>query len=373
MPDVPLQPALPDIPEISVLIAVHNGAGYLESALRSVMEQTHRNLEIVVVDDCSSDDTPDILSRLAAEDARIRIVTAPRNLRLAGALNLGLAYVRAPLVARMDDDDLCMPQRLEIQKRFLDSHPEVTLVGSSFERMDAKGEPLARVLRSRDTFEVRWALRFSSNVLHPSFMFRRLMSDGTAIAYDETLPLAQDYDLLCRLADADAQVAVLPDVLLRYRVHESSASVARHREQQAIARQIATGFQQRTLPAAVFEALAPLRASFFFDAPSSPEQIVACFAAMRTMLAHDIAQAPERAVWLKRQAVQYLAWILRRGGASNRTLLTAFLRHGPDMFPAMIMRALETKGWIPAGLRSESEVWNGTGRVKDNSVSASAL
>jgi hypothetical protein len=346
-------------PEISVLMAVHNGAAHVESALRSVMDQTFRNIEIVVVDDCSTDDSPAILQLLAAEDPRIRVVTAPHNLKLAGALNLGLDHVRAPLVARMDDDDLCLPNRLAVQKRYLETHPDITLVGSNFERMDGDGHALNRTRRSRDMAAIRWALRFSPNVSHPSFMFRRQLPDGSAIRYDDDpgLELTQDFDLLCRLSYRDAQMVILPDVLLRYRVHVGSVSVSRHKQQQAEAKRLGTEFQRRTLPPAVFDALAPVRACFFYDTPATPDLIAACFAGMKTMLAHDIAQTPDRAVWLRRQSGQFLAWALRRGGATGPQVATAFLRHWPGILPAMAFRAAETKGWLPAALNSDPDVW----------------
>ena len=356
MSPVASAPTGPD-PQVSVLMAVYNGERYLESALRSVMGQTLRDIEIVVVDDCSTDDSPAILQRLAADDPRIRVFTAPRNLRLAGALNLGLDQVRAPLIARMDADDLCRPDRLEIQKRFMDTHPGITLTGTSIDWIDEHGALMRRSVRGRDSFTTRWVVRFFLSISHPTFMFRPALPDGTPLRYDAQIKLSQDHELLSRLLLGGAEIACLPDVLLSYRVHGAAVSVARRDEQRASSKRLCTEFQRRTLPPAVFDALAPVRACYFDNAPATPAQIAACFAGARAMLAHDIAAAPARAPWLRRQTGQFLVWVLQRGGASKAQIARAVLRHGPDMLPAMALRLVETRGWMPAALHSDPDVW----------------
>jgi glycosyltransferase involved in cell wall biosynthesis len=145
-----LDTPLPSGPQVSVLIAVYNGLPYLEAALRSIMDQTLREIEIIVVDDASTDDTPAVLARLATEDPRIRVETLTENLRLPGALNRGLELVRAPLVARMDADDIADPKRLAVQKRFMDAHPDIILCGTSIRQIDAGGTYIRTSQRPRD-------------------------------------------------------------------------------------------------------------------------------------------------------------------------------------------------------------------------------
>ncbi|QDY70955.1 glycosyltransferase family 2 protein [Qingshengfaniella alkalisoli] len=347
---------MPDQPEVSVLLAVHNGARYLESAVRSIMAQTLRNIEIVVVDDCSTDESPDILAQLAAEDSRIRLLRTPRNLRLAGALNYGLDHVRAPYVARMDDDDYSFPERLAIQKAYLDAHPDITLLGSSIEWMDAEGGFMRRSIRSRDSEAVRWSARFSLNVSHPTFMFRRHFPDGTMLQYDTQLHLSEDYELICRLLSAGGKVVCLPDVLLRYRFHSQSVSRKKFRAQVAESRDVGEAFQKRELPADIVEAIGPLRACFFGLAEVTPERLKGCFSGARAMLAHDIATNPSRARWYRRQTTQFVVWALERGGASTRQILLGFLRYAPDLFPALVLRRMETKRLLPKIFDSEPSV-----------------
>lgn len=347
---------VPPQPDVSVLLCVHNGERYVEAALESMSAQTLENIEIVVVDDCSTDSTPDILVRLAAADPRIRVVRPERNLRLAGALNFGLGHVRAPYVARMDDDDISLPRRLAVQKAYLDAHPEITLVGSSIEWIDETGRIQRRSIRSRDNIAVSWSVRFVPTIAHPTFMFRTVQSNGTALRYNPDCPLAQDYELICRLILSGDRVACLPDVLVKYRTHATATSRTKLKEQLAIARGVGETYQRHQLPADVFEALAPLRELYFDLAPATPERIAASFAGARKALAHDIAAHPDRAIWFRRQTAQFLAWCLRRGGASARVVAMSFLRHDPALLPTVALRALETKALLPRTLRSDPQV-----------------
>lgn len=347
------------VPAVSVLLATHNGARYIEEAIASIRAQTLRDIEILVIDDASSDETPGILARLAAEEPRMRVIRTPENLRLAGALNFGLGHVRAPYVARMDDDDIALPERLEVEKRFLDAHPGITLVGTSIDWIDGEGHVLRRTVRSRDSFANRWQVRFALALSHPTFMFRPVLPDGSPLRYDPACRVSQDHELVCRLLLAGGEVACLPDVLLKYRTHPASVSSRRLNEQMAVARDFCVPYQRAELPAPVVEALAPLRELYFDFAPATPDRVAGAFAGARAMLAHDVAAHPDRARWLRRQTGQLLAWSLRRGGASGREVALAFLRHAPGLMPDLGLRALETKKWLPTALHSDPDVWAG--------------
>lgn len=344
-------------PQVSVLLAVHNGARYLEDALRSIMAQSLRDIEIVAVDDASTDATPEILARLARQDARLRVLTTPENLRLAGALNYGLDHVRAPLVARMDDDDISYPNRLAIQKRFMDSHPDVTLAGASVDWLDDTGRRTRQSVRSRDAFAIRWTARFALNITHPTFMFRRSTPSGTPVRYDPQMHVGQDYDLVCRLLTDGSDVVCLPDVLLAFRRHGNSISRKKGTDQLALAKLVCERFQSRELPPHLVEALGPMRNAFYDTTPLDPGQIAAIFAGARQMLAHDLAHHPDRASWLRRQTAQYTVWTLQRCHVSGPTLVPAFLRHAPGLVPALGLRALETRRLLPRWLYSDPPVW----------------
>lgn len=337
-----------------MLLAVHDGARYLEEALRSVMAQSLDDIEIVAVDDASTDATPAILARLAAEDPRLRVLRTGDNLGLPGALNLGLQHARAPYIARMDDDDVSLPGRLAAQKRFLDAHPGIDLVGTSIEEIDADGAPIGTGVQEKTSFAIRWHARFALPLTHPTFMFRARLADGSRPRYDPRWPLSQDHDFVCRLLLAGGQAVCLPQVLLRYRRHDAAVSQRRAAEQRSASREICEAFQAVELPGEVVAALAPLRACYFDGAAADEARMAGVFEGARAMLAHDRARHPGDAAWLSRQTTQLISRVLRRAGASRMAIGSGFLRHAPDLLPASVLRAMETRHLLPATMRARA-------------------
>lgn len=341
-------------PQVSVVMAVHNGLPYVESAVRSLMRQTLRDIEIIIVDDASSDDTPALLRQLAKQDPRIRLKLLRRNLKTPGATNKGLDMVRAPLVARMDADDLALPHRLAVQKRFMDLHPDITLCGSSIAQIDANGKTFRTSRRARDAFATRWLARFFSPLCHPTFMFRTSGRNGVPFRYDTDYPFSEDYDFLARLLQTD-DAASLPEVLVKYRVHSQSTTATRYRAQLADAQRTAMMVQATSLPADIRAALGAFNAAYFELRKQDPAQL---FAGMRRMIAADLPGAPTRRAWMKRQAAQLIAKAIQRNGGGKLAVIGAFLGPGRDFLPPLIMRYLEIRRLVPAALRSDPVVWS---------------
>ncbi len=128
-----------NVPAISVVLAVHNGIPYLESAVRSVLAQTFEDFELLAINDGSTDDeSADTLEQLARGDQRVRVIHIPKG-GMRTAVNHGLSIAKATIVARMDHDDICLPDRFEKQYRYLESHPEVLGVGARAWAMDEAG------------------------------------------------------------------------------------------------------------------------------------------------------------------------------------------------------------------------------------------
>jgi glycosyltransferase involved in cell wall biosynthesis len=335
-------------PAVSVVMAVHNGLPYLDSALRSIMGQTLRKIEIIVVDDASTDGTAGVLQQLAAEDPRIRVITAPTNLKLPRALNRGLEEARAPYVARMDADDIAYPERLARQKAYLDAHPSVVLLGTSVRRIDQNGTLIRLGRRHLGTTATRWFARFNMPLVHPTFMSRRFAEGNTFQTYSPEAGYAEDYDFVAR-ALAYGDVSVLPEILLDYRVHGTSISGKNWKAQQGHAREIAMRVQRAELPASVVEALAPFRAAYYDLTAAAPEKI---FAGLRAMLDHDANRLPAHRTWMRRHAAQLAVTAMRRSGSSNLAVLRAFLTSGRDFLPALGLRFLETQRLLPAALQA---------------------
>ena len=208
-------------PAVSVLLPVHNGAAYLRAALDSVMRQTFRDFELIVVDDGSTDESPAIVRSL--DDPRIRLIQSSERLRICKALNLGIEHARGRLIARMDADDVSHPRRLERQVRFLGRHPEVGFCGSWVRRFGEQQAPQA-YRRPVGSARVRAFAVFDNPLVHSSVMFRRDLLRRLDVAYRDEFADAEDYDLWNRLF-AFAKGDNLPEILLDYRVHAHSVTL----------------------------------------------------------------------------------------------------------------------------------------------------
>lgn len=206
-------------PAISVVLPVHGGEpSYLYDAVRSILGQSLKDLELLVVEDPSDRPALAILRKFA--DERVRHILNPRPSGLAASLNLGLREARAPLIARMDADDVSEPERFELQVRSLRDDPHLGLIGARISVIDERG---VRIGQRRYPLEHRAILRALHRYncfSHPTVMFRRELvvsrggyTEGTA---------HEDYDLWCRLAKAGVRMANRPEELVRYRFHSGA-------------------------------------------------------------------------------------------------------------------------------------------------------
>jgi glycosyltransferase involved in cell wall biosynthesis len=212
------------LPEVSVLMPIHNGERYLSEAVESVQQQTLKSWELVAVLDRCTDASRSILASFG--DSRIRLVDGPQPGGLPRTLNFGLAQCRAPLVARLDADDVCEPERLAMQKQVLDARAVLVAVGSSAILIDADSLVIGSRAVVCGTGRLRRRLLWRNALIHPSVMFRRepVLALG---GYAEDASLTQDYELWLRIA-ALGDIDNLPVPLVRYRVHSGQMSSARY-------------------------------------------------------------------------------------------------------------------------------------------------
>ncbi len=204
-----------DSPKISVILPVYNAQETLTEAVDSILRQTFADFELLIFDDASTDATPEILQQYAASDRRIRMFRNERNMNYCYGLNKGLALAEAPIIARMDADDVSMLDRFERQYALLEAHPEITLCAGRMELYEA-GSVIRFPLRDE---EIRVHLLRDSCMPHPSWMGRKeafLEAGGYACDF---LP-AEDYALLAMLsAMPGVRFANLPEPIIRYRMH----------------------------------------------------------------------------------------------------------------------------------------------------------
>jgi glycosyltransferase involved in cell wall biosynthesis len=214
-------------PRVSILMPVHNESSYLQAALASVFRQTLTDWELVIVDDFSADETPDIIAEAARRDKRVRVLRSTRR-GLVPALNAGLAQCRAEMVARMDGDDISHPRRLETQTNTLDADQGIGLVACSFRHF-----PRHRIGRGMLTYEswqnslishneVMGDLFVESPFVHPSVMFRK--KTVLELGGYRDMGWAEDYDLWLRMAGDGIRFARIPETLFFWRERPERAT-----------------------------------------------------------------------------------------------------------------------------------------------------
>jgi glycosyltransferase involved in cell wall biosynthesis len=200
-------------PRVSIVMSVFNGERFLREAVDSLLGQTFREFELVVVDDGSNDGTAAILR--SYKDRRIRTTRSPVNVGQPAGLNRGLASSAGTYVARLDADDVALPERLARQVAFLDARPDTAALGSAWIEIDENGRRGPVRLPPTDSIGIRWRLLFSNSFLHSSMLVRRSALEEVG-AYDESIGYGEDYELWSRVA-ARFEVANLPDPLVLYR------------------------------------------------------------------------------------------------------------------------------------------------------------
>jgi glycosyltransferase involved in cell wall biosynthesis len=211
------------LPRISVVMAVHNCEPYLQAAVESILNQTSRDFEFIIIDDGSSDGSIAILEKYAACDQRIRLVSRG-NLGLTKSLNEGLALAKGEYIARMDADDISLPERFARQVDFLDSNPGHVAIGANVMMTDGELRPLRLRPQPRTHREICRELLLGNGgaMTHPVIIFRRAAAEKVG-GYDERFVVAQDLDLLIRLSEIGL-LENLGEVLLYWRQHDESVN-----------------------------------------------------------------------------------------------------------------------------------------------------
>lgn len=217
---------------MSIIIAAFNRANFIEKTLRSTSNQSLNDIEIIVIDDASTDDTLEVAKKAAQRDNRIKIIELDRNTGPSAARNEGIKIATGNYIAIVDADDLCMPNRLERQIQFLQT-TGIDLCGSWLEEF---GKGIPRITRWPHTEEaLRTSLLFQNSICHPTVMARREVFEK--YRYREEYRLAEDYDLFVRVM-SEFRIANVPEVLLRYRRHAQQATQAQRAPMEAITQKI---------------------------------------------------------------------------------------------------------------------------------------
>ena len=203
-------------PLVSVIIPVYNCEKYVESAVRSIMNQTYKNLEIIVTDDCSTDNSYQILCKLADEDSRIKLYRNKENLKLIKTLNNMISISKGEYIARMDADDISLISRIYKQVEFLEVNKEIGLCGTFANIINENDKIIDKIKLPKNNNKIAKSLVYMCPFYHPTVMVRAVIYKKNL--YSEEWVHLEDYELWCRLAYLEnVQMGILPERLFCYR------------------------------------------------------------------------------------------------------------------------------------------------------------
>lgn len=227
-------------PRISVIMPVYNTGKYIAEAIESILNQTFTDIELIIINDCSTDRTPEIIAEYALKDQRIRFINNPQNSGPAKSRNDGILQSHGEYIALMDADDISHPNRLEKQVAYLDHHPEVMVLGSSVQKIDPAGNPLEVWRLPVEDKIIRWHILYRNSRIYcnPTVMIRRDLFSIVSM-YNEAIRHYEDFELWTRLfTHKEITLANLPALLLKYRVHSTSITANFSADQASGTRQL---------------------------------------------------------------------------------------------------------------------------------------
>jgi glycosyltransferase involved in cell wall biosynthesis len=206
---------------VSIIMPCYNCEKYVETAIRSILNQTYNNMEIIITDDCSIDNTSSIIESLAINDKRITFVKNKSNLELITSLNNSLDIAHGKYIARMDADDISLPDRIEKQVYFLETHPEYVICGTGAWHINSSDKIVDMSIIPLTSEEIENSKFFGSPFYHPSIMIKKEIKE--LLKYDLNYIYAEDYALWLSILKNHRGMN-LKERLIKYRIHEDSVS-----------------------------------------------------------------------------------------------------------------------------------------------------
>ncbi len=209
-------------PTVSIIMSVYNGEDYLKETLDSIVSQTYKDWELIAINDCSKDATLDILNQYSKNDARIKVYSNEVNLRLPASLNKAISLSCGKYIARMDADDICMPDRFEKQVKFMDDNPDVSLSSCRFFTLKNGVYSSGGCGGRCDNEALRAMLLVTNPILHPGVIAKAEIMKKMLYSTDVTC--TEDLELWIRMTANNIKMQIYPEYLLIYRLHDKQIS-----------------------------------------------------------------------------------------------------------------------------------------------------
>ncbi|TDL78991.1 glycosyltransferase family 2 protein [Peribacillus frigoritolerans] len=202
---------------VTVLMPVYNGEKHLFEAIESILNQTYKEFELLIINDGSTDKSEDIIKKF--KDSRIRYVVNDYNIGLIKTLNKGLGLINSEYIARMDADDISLPTRLEKQIKFMDQNKDIAVSGTSILVFNNKGKVRKEIV-SKEPIKIRTQLLFYPALMHPTVLIRKKIIEQGNFEYDEAHKSVEDFGLWQKMS-VNYKLSNIPEILLKYRINES--------------------------------------------------------------------------------------------------------------------------------------------------------
>lgn len=215
--------------QISVIMSVYNGEDYLAEAIDSVLAQSFRDFELIVINDCSTDRTGEILAQYAAQDSRVKVHTNEVNLRLPSSLNKAISLAEGKYIARMDADDICLPDRLEKQYAFMEANAEIALSSCRFMTLKNGVISSGGCGGKTDHESIKAMLLVTNPILHPGIIAKAEVI--RALGYDKNFTCTEDMELWSRFVMSHHKIEIQPEYLMIYRLHDKQITQTTYERQ----------------------------------------------------------------------------------------------------------------------------------------------
>jgi len=334
------------VPDVSVLMPVRNAARFVRAAVDSVLLQRGPSVELIVVDDGSTDGSRAIVE--AIDDRRVRLIRHEPGPGISATLNAGLASATGEFVARLDADDVARPDRFAKQVDALRRMPAVVLTGSRARLIDANGRAIGLVDRPCDETAIRWYNLLDNAFVHSSVMFRRAAIAAEFGGYDESLSLCEDWALWGRIMEGHA-VCNMPEPLTDYRVTpgsimstiESTPSNARRVVLEQTARRLIRRHVTATLGSAAAGDVDDLSAFLLGAEPSAVPRVLAAFERLLERFLEAVPGAIASPEFCRTVARQFDALAYRVQPPSRASACR--------IYRAAARRGAATVRWLPLG------------------------
>lgn len=227
-------------PKVSVIMSVYNSDKFLSESIESILNQTFRDFEFIIINDCSTDKSLDIIKKYSKNDNRIVLIENENNIGLTKSLNKGVKIAKGNYIARIDADDTALNNRFEVQYNFLEKNKNIFLVGGGTYEIDYKGKIIRRFLRITNSYLLKKRLIKKNCIYHSSIFFR-----NEKIYYRDKFIYSQDYDFFLILISMGKKLSNIQKPLIKYRISLGAISWSKFIKQQMFAEKAKEFYQQR--------------------------------------------------------------------------------------------------------------------------------